>query len=85
MKIASKEFVVNLTTKDLVFATDYCGVVSGRDVDKFALIFGWLGAAFIGSAFFFTLFRTHHAAIRHSSLNDVILKMIIGEGEDEGY
>ena len=28
------EFVINLTTKDLVFATDYCGVVSGRDVDK---------------------------------------------------
>jgi flavin reductase (DIM6/NTAB) family NADH-FMN oxidoreductase RutF len=31
----SKEFVVNLTTKDLAFATDYCGVASGRDVDKF--------------------------------------------------
>lgn len=31
----TKEFVVNLTTKDLVFATDYCGVRSGRDVDKF--------------------------------------------------
>jgi flavin reductase (DIM6/NTAB) family NADH-FMN oxidoreductase RutF len=30
------EFVVNLVTKDLVFATDYCGVKSGRDVDKFA-------------------------------------------------
>lgn len=29
------EFVVNLTTKDLVFATDYCGVKSGREVDKF--------------------------------------------------
>ena len=29
------EFVINLTTKDLTFATDYCGVVSGRDVDKF--------------------------------------------------
>lgn len=28
-------FVINLTTKDLAFATDYCGVVSGRDVDKF--------------------------------------------------
>lgn len=28
------EFVVNLTTKDLVKATDYCGVRSGRDVDK---------------------------------------------------
>lgn len=29
-------FVVNLTTKDLVKATDYCGVKSGRDEDKFA-------------------------------------------------
>ena len=28
------EFVVNLTTKDLVYATDWCGVKSGRDVDK---------------------------------------------------
>lgn len=31
----SGEFVINLVTKDLVFATDYCGVKSGRDVDKF--------------------------------------------------
>ncbi|MBE5964254.1 MAG: flavin reductase family protein [Lachnospiraceae bacterium] len=31
----TKEFVINLTTKDLCFATDYCGVKSGRDVDKF--------------------------------------------------
>lgn len=30
------EFVINLTTKDLARATDYCGVKSGRDVDKFA-------------------------------------------------
>lgn len=29
------EFVINLTNKELVFATDYCGVVSGKDVDKF--------------------------------------------------
>ncbi len=29
------EFVINLTNRDLVYATDYCGVVSGRDVDKF--------------------------------------------------
>ena len=29
------EFVINLVNKDLVFATDYCGVKSGRDVDKF--------------------------------------------------
>lgn len=32
----SGEFVVNLTTKKLAKATDYCGVRSGRDVDKFA-------------------------------------------------
>ena len=29
------EFVLNLVNKDLVYATDYCGVKSGRDVDKF--------------------------------------------------
>lgn len=29
------EFVINLTTEKLVKATDYCGVKSGRDVDKF--------------------------------------------------
>lgn len=28
------EFVINLTTKELARATDYCGVKSGRDVDK---------------------------------------------------
>ncbi len=29
------EFVINLVTKELVRALDYCGVRSGRDVDKF--------------------------------------------------
>lgn len=29
------EFVINLTTETLAFATDWCGVKSGRDVDKF--------------------------------------------------
>lgn len=29
------EFVINLTTEDLAFATDFCGVKSGRDIDKF--------------------------------------------------
>ncbi|MCF0191202.1 MAG: flavin reductase family protein [Marinilabiliaceae bacterium] len=31
----SGEFVVNLTTEELVRATDWCGVKSGKDVDKF--------------------------------------------------
>lgn len=29
-------FVVNLVTQDLLWATDFCGVKSGKDVDKFA-------------------------------------------------
>ena len=29
------EFVINLTTEKLAYATDYCGVKSGRDADKF--------------------------------------------------
>jgi len=29
------EFVINLTTKDLAYATDWCGVKSGKNFDKF--------------------------------------------------
>ena len=32
----TREFVVNLVNKDLTYAADFCGVRSGRDVDKFA-------------------------------------------------
>ena len=31
----SGEFVINLTTEELARSVDYCGVKSGRDVDKF--------------------------------------------------
>ena len=31
----TKEFAINLTNEKLVYATDWCGVKSGRDVDKF--------------------------------------------------
>lgn len=34
MIMETGEFVINLTTQELVYATDYCGVKSGRDVDK---------------------------------------------------
>ena len=33
----TKEFVINLTTASLAKATDYVGVRSGRNIDKFAL------------------------------------------------
>ena len=36
----SGEFVVNLPTESLVRAIDWCGVKSGRDVDKFADVKG---------------------------------------------
>ena len=35
MILETGEFVINLTTKKLAKATDFCGVRSGRDVDKF--------------------------------------------------
>ncbi len=31
----NKEFVINLTTRELAFATDWCGVKSGKDFKKF--------------------------------------------------
>lgn len=31
----TKEFVINLTTEKLVYAADYCGVKSGKNIDKF--------------------------------------------------
>lgn len=31
----TKEFVINLTTEELAFAVDYCGVKSGKEIDKF--------------------------------------------------
>ena len=34
MLMETGEFVINLTTEELAYATDYCGVRSGRDVDK---------------------------------------------------
>jgi len=31
----TREFVINLTNDELAYATDWCGVKSGKDVDKF--------------------------------------------------
>lgn len=33
----SREFVINLTTANLVRATDFCGVKSGKNTDKFSI------------------------------------------------
>lgn len=34
----SREFVINLTTSELVRAADFCGVRSGREINKFELM-----------------------------------------------
>ncbi|OHD69374.1 MAG: flavin reductase [Spirochaetes bacterium RBG_16_49_21] len=34
--VASRQFVINLVTRQLVRAADFCGVKSGRDIDKFS-------------------------------------------------
>lgn len=36
MILKTGEFVINLPTRELAYATDFCGVKSGRNVDKFA-------------------------------------------------
>ena len=33
----SGEYVINLTSEKLLAACDYCGIRSGRDIDKFAV------------------------------------------------
>ncbi len=35
---ANGEFVINLVTRQLTYAMDYCGVKSGRDMDKFEVM-----------------------------------------------
>lgn len=34
----SGEFIINIPNKDLAYAADFCGVKSGRDVDKFEFL-----------------------------------------------
>ena len=38
MLLDTGEFVINLTTEKLAYATDYCGVRSGRDVNNWICI-----------------------------------------------
>ena len=33
--LKNNEFVINLTNEDLAYATDWCGVKSGKDINKF--------------------------------------------------
>ena len=59
------EFVINLTTKELAFATDYCGVKSGSDVDKFKEYKGAFTELFV-----LTQLMTEDLSIYYYSSND---------------
>lgn len=48
--VKNREFVINLTTKDLAYATDWCGVRSGRQYRKFETMGLTPGAAKIVNA-----------------------------------
>ena len=45
------EFVINLTNEKLAKACDYCGVVSGRDVDKFKIYYSQVENLFLEKHF----------------------------------
>ena len=48
--IKNMEFVINLTTKDMAFATDWCGVRSGKNFNKFQEMKLTPGKAAMGQA-----------------------------------
>ena len=70
------EFVINLTTKDLAFATDWCGIKSGKDFDKFAemglLLFAFkhkpFNFAFFGFSVHFKLWRIAGMSLSYQHL-----------------
>lgn len=85
----TREFVVNLTTEALVKATDYCGVKSGRDVDKFAATgLTPIPAEKVGVAMIEESpvnIECKVKEIRHLGSHDMFLAEVVAVHADEAY
>ena len=85
----TKEFVINLVTKELVYATDFCGVRSGRDVDKFQKLnltkekAQYVSAPLIGEAPVSIECRVRE--IKELGSHDMFLADVLAVHADEAY
>ena len=83
------EFVINLTTEELAFATDFCGVRSGRDVDKFRKLnltkekAQFVSAPMIGEAPVSIECRVRE--VRELGSHDMFLADVLAVHADEAY
>lgn len=83
------EFVVNLTTEELAFATDYCGVRSGRDVDKFKAMHltkekaTYVQAPMIGESP--VSIECKVDSVQHLGSHDLFLAKVLAVHADEKY
>ena len=83
------EFVINLTTEKLAFATDFCGVRSGRDVDKFQKMnltkekAQYVSAPMIGESPVSIECRVHE--VKELGSHDMFLADVLAVHADEAY
>jgi len=85
----TKEFVINLTTERLAFATDFCGVKSGREINKFErLKLTPVKAKFVAAP----LIKESPAniecqvvEIKHLGSHDIFLAKVLGIHADKEY
>ena len=83
------EFVINLTTEKMAFATDFCGVRSGRDVDKFQKMnltkekAQYVSAPMIGESPVSIECRVHE--VRELGSHDMFLADVFAVHADEAY
>lgn len=83
------EFTINLTTRELAYATDYCGVKSGRDIDKFeAMHLTPLPSAHIrapGVAESPVVLECKVTECRHLGVHDMFIAKVLGVNVDDQY
>ena len=83
------EFTISLTTAELAFATDFCGVRSGRDIDKFeALHLTPLPSTHIrapGVAESPVVLECRVTECRHLGVHDMFMAEVVGVSVDDRY